>query len=239
MPAPHLHIIHPREDRLPGIGAWLASLITRMKSSADWDGCQVHPYTLDQQATINLPTVADQIERSLGPVLLIQKFQHKLGDQLTNRIGHRAVVQAVVVYDPDTLWNACEAVRKAYEAGEPLTSVRHVIAFLIVRKLERGKYWGGGSLNKSFLWADDLPKGGFPKDLATDREIIDVAAALVREGILTCKKSQGKSKYALGGKAVIEQIIASREFPSSKSLTKFFGRSPRLSSASLMDFNDG
>ena len=239
MPVPHLHIIHPREDRLPGITAWLASLSKRLKSSADWDGCQVHTHPLDQQASFNMPTVADHVERSLGPVLLIEKFQRKLRDQLVNRIGHRAVVQAVAVYDSDTLWEACDAVRKAYNAGEPLTGVREVIAFLIIAKLERGKYWGGGSLNKAFLWANDLPKGGFPKDIATDREIIDVAAALVREGILTSKKSKAKSKYALGDKAVIKQIVNSKQFPDSASLRKFFDKSPRLSSARLIEYNEG
>ena len=123
----------------------------------------------------------------------------------------------------------------SYEDGEPRIPLREVLAILIIKKLVANDCWGGIAKNKCFMWAHLLPKGGFPKDLADNREILNVAHMLVTYDILSMKKSQGKTKYALGDKAIVESILHSQSFDDFPKLRKFFEKSVHRISGRVRD----
>ncbi len=99
--------------------------------------------------------------------------------------------------------------------------------------------WGGTSLNKNFLKASDLPKGGFPKEVVSDRDVQNVADTLYNAGLLSGKKSQGRMKYALGEKATVQTILDNKHFENVPQLRKYFERSPKQVSARLLSYNEG
>lgn len=69
---------------------------------------------------------------------------------------------------------------------------------------------GGEAKNKAFLWADDLPNGGFPAEFTNRREILDFVHTSVSVEILTTKKSQGEVKYSSGSKSDVQPILDNR-----------------------------
>ena len=91
---------------------------------------------------------------------------------------------------------------------------------------------GWRALKKTFLWASDLPRGGFPKEFCTDRDIQEVANVLYNANLLTRKKSRSELKYALGAKSIIQPILDSKSFPdellnlAATTLTGVRGRCP-------------
>lgn len=235
MPIPHLYILHPAESRLPGITARLASAQDRVRNSAAWDDCSISTFEYDPQAGFNVPTVSDFVLRNPGPVLLIQKVQHRLRTRLEELLKSRVVVYCAEIACDDDLWAILEEAREAHEDGQPRVPLREVIAYLILRKLESQGKWGGEAKNKAFLWSDDLARGGFPKDLCDAREIMNVAQELAKADILSFKKSEGKSKYALGEKGIVQPILDSHSFTSQPSLKKFFERNSKRVNCRILD----
>lgn len=239
MPLPHLHIMHPLAGSLPSIEQWIAELQQTLRGDPGWDGCEFHRHTYNNQAAFDVPTVLDLINRSPGPVVMLQSVQYRLFLRLRDKLERRASVYLFGASCVEDIWQSCEAARTAYEAGEPLIQHRELVAYLILRKLEKLEKWGGKAKNKDFLWAADLPKGGFPKDYVNVRDVNDVAAQLLRVGILDSKISDGKKKYALGEKSIVQKILDARSFESVSELRKFFSGSQRLVSIRLMDYNSG
>lgn len=236
MPLPWLYILHPQERYLPGITKWLTEVDARVKADPSWDGCVIKPLEYDDQAGFYVPTVVGLVKRRPGPVILIQKVRRSLRERLEAILRRSARVLCVPVSNTDDLWMVFQEARQSYEDGEPRISRREVVAYLIVRKLAALHKWGGKSSNKAFLWSEDLPKGSFPKDIATDREIIDIANMLAREGVLVTKQSQGKPKYGLADKSVVQPILDTRSFASCRRLKKFFEKDPIRVSSRRLDF---
>lgn len=238
MPMPHLHILHPPECRFPGITQWIAEVEQILRRDEKWEGCVFRRAVYDEQARFNVPTQVDLVRRSPGPVILVQKVQGATREQFERILQRRVSTYCITPTCAEDIWQACETARQAYEDGEPRVPLREVIAFLILRKLERQGKWGGESLNKSFLWSENLPKGGFPKDLVCPSEVLDVAEQLARLGILNVKKSQGQRKYALGPKSVVQPILDAKSFEIQPCIRKFFERNPKRVMASLLDYNE-
>jgi hypothetical protein len=238
MSLPNLHIIHPREQRLPGITAWIAEVERLIKDYADWDDCQIRRAEYTEQAGFDVPTQVDIVRRAPGPVILIQNVQARIRQRFESFLRGRVVVYCFSIYGAEDLWQAMEVARKEYEDGEPRIPLREIIAYLILRKLERQGKWGGTSLNKAFLWSEDLPKGGFPKDLVERRAVFDVASELERHGILQTKKSSGQKKYALGPKAVVQPILDAKAFENRPKLREFFERDGIRQPSRLLNYND-
>jgi len=92
MPLPHLHILHPLESRLPGIGQWLAEVAAILREDPSWDRCVIRTATYDAQAGFNVPTQADLIRRSPGAVILIQPVQASLRKKLEVQIARASCV---------------------------------------------------------------------------------------------------------------------------------------------------
>jgi|GEM_PF-3537225 len=238
MPLPHLHIFHPLEERLPGITIWLAAVQSLLQSDANWDGCEFHRTIYNSQASFEFSTAFEKINKNLGPVILIQKVRRIDYTRLHGAVSRKASVFQISCSCEEDILQVCEDAREAYERGEPLVPNRELVAYLIIRKLIKQDKWGGTSLNKSFLWSDDLPKGGFPKDYCDKRLIMDTAEALRQNGILTTKESENQRKYALASKEIIEPILDSKSFTSQPSMEKFFRKSKALVPATLLDYNE-
>ncbi len=207
------------------------------KADVNWDKCKTRLAQYDENAAFDVPTQFDLVRRAPGPVIFIQNVQAKLRARLEAMLRRKAIVYVIALRTADELWAVCETARQAYDDGEPRIPQRELIAYLIVRKLERQDKWGGTSLNKAFLWSENLPKGGFPKDIG-NREIFDVAAELDRYGIVTSKVSNGHKKFALGPKRVVQPILDTKSFASVPAIHPFFQRGACLVTARLLDYND-
>ncbi|HUY93033.1 MAG TPA: hypothetical protein VMV10_30165 [Pirellulales bacterium] len=239
MPLPHLHIMHPSASSLHCVEQWIAELEQALRSDPGWDGCVFHRHTYNSQAAFDVPTVLDLVRRSPGPVIMLQRVQHRLFQRLHGALRRCSSVYLLNALCVEDLWQSCEAARIAYDAGEPLIPHRELVAYLVLRKLERLGKWGGKAKNKDFLWAADLANGGFPKDCVNARDVNDVACQLLRVGLLDSKTSNGKRKYALGEKSTVKRIFDTRSLESVGELHKFFANSRCLVSVRLMDYNVG
>lgn len=234
MPLPRLYILHPPESRLPGVTAWLATAEARAGTLVEWNGCKFVREVYRDDASFNVPTVYGKIKAEPGPVILIQKVQFKCRDGLQKMVERIAQVTVAEVWNVENLWAIMEAAHLGYMEGHPLIPVRELLAYRIVRKLAAQDKWGGEAKNKAFLWEEDLPNGGFPAEFSEKREILNVANRLASVGILTTKTSQGKTKYALGEKSIVQPILDAQSFTGFLELRKFFERDTRrVSSRSL------
>jgi hypothetical protein len=237
VPIPHLHLLHPRESHLPGITEWIAHAQASVSASANWDGSAIHLVEYDDQASFDVPNRSDFVRRNAGPVILVKNVQHRRRNQLEAIVGTTIRVYCLPILSAQELWAAFEMARAEYEDGEPRRPLRELIAYLIIRKLALQDKWGGCSQNKAFLWGSDLPKGGFPKDLVASRAVMDVAAELERCGVLVTKTSEGKRKFALGEKSIVQPILDSKCFTNFPALRTFFERDGVMVSARSFNFN--
>jgi hypothetical protein len=238
MPLPHLHVFHPAIRVAPHLPEWLGSVEGLLRADATWDGCTFHRLVFDEQAAFDVPTAVDFVNRSRGPVIVIQKVQARLLDRFRSMVQRRVSIYPLSPSCAEDIWQACESARQAFEDGDPRISLRELIAYLIIRKLERQGKWGGTALNKNFLGADDLPKGGFPKECSNTREILQVADVLYNASVLSGKLGDGQTKYALGPVQIVQPILDSRAFEGIRSLQNYFSRDRIFVSADLLDYND-
>lgn len=238
MPLSHLHFFHPSIRIAPHLPEWLAAVRDDLRATAEWRDCEFHLRSYDDQCAFDVPTAVDHVNRHLGPVVVIRKVQAALLDRFRRNVQRRVSIYVLEPLNSGDLRRACETARVAFENGEPHLSTRELIAYLTIRKLERLGKWGGTALNKNFLWAEDIPNGGFPKVLCDTRKILEVADALFNAGLLTRKKSEGKWKYALGPKATVQPILESRGFAICPLMEKFFSKDNAFESAMLLDYKE-
>ncbi|HEV2970233.1 MAG TPA: hypothetical protein VGY55_09600 [Pirellulales bacterium] len=238
MSLPHLHIFHPSESVAGYLVPWLAEVEALMLSDTNWDACVRTRTQYNQQAGFDIGAEVGRVRRSPGPVVFIQKVRSDLLNTFRLRVQREISVYSINATCALDIWRTCEQARAAYEDGEPRIALRELIAYLIVVKLAKMDKWGGTSLNKSFLWASDLPNGGFPKGLCSNRDILQVADALLGAGVLTRKKSQHQTKYALGDKKTVQKILDSKTFGDNPILQNYFGRDHTLVSARLLGYNE-
>ncbi len=158
-------------------------------------------------------------------MIFIQKVRLGLYTRFRDILRREVSVYTIEPTCPGDIRAVCEEARVAYEDGQPRIPSRELIAYLILAKLARQDKWGGTALNKNFLWAFLLPKGGFPKGIASDRDVHEVADALYNTGLLVRKMSEGQTKYALADKAIIQPILDNKHFQNIPNLRKFFDRS--------------
>ena len=110
------------------------------------------------------------------------------------------MVCVVVPVDSTDLFAEATAARQLHLAGEPVLPRKFAVAILLLRKLRRGKYWGGNH-NKNYLWVDDLAKGRGVDEQFSD-VVAEVANLMYLHGFLIAKyggaggHSKGQ-KYAL------------------------------------------
>lgn len=226
MPLPCIYVYHPPEA-LPGYAylvQWLAELMQQMRADAKWDGCEVISVRLNNQLGFNVATEVRRIKNNPGPAVFIHKVQRKLFHSLSDKLQRDVkLYSAEMATCASDVFRKCEEALAEYEGGEPRMAKREFVAFLLIAKLARGDYWAGSAKNKAYLNSDDLPNGGFPKDVSKG-EVFDAADALFNAGLLRKKPSGGKPKYGLSKKAVIQPILDERSFAGNQKIEKWCQR---------------
>ncbi|MEX2287963.1 MAG: hypothetical protein WD648_12790 [Planctomycetaceae bacterium] len=239
MPLPHLHLYLPARSIAAYLLEWLADVENALHGDANWDGCQFFREHYNLQAGFDVPTAVGNVRRNPGPVIFVQKVQTRPFNRFRDIVRRDVSVYRIFPSSAEDILAACEQARLAYEDGEPRIPLRELIAYLIIAKLARMDMWGGSALNKNFLWAHDLPHGGFPKDVVDNRSVMEVADHLCNTsvGVLNRKPSENEMKYALGPKSIIDPILELRHFESIPELRKYFERSKTYVSARLLNYN--
>lgn len=192
----HLHIVRPLPLYLPVIDTWVAEVEAVIGVDAAWGGWSLHWILMDRENGFKATDVLARILQNPGPVVIFDSAQRKPLEILRSRLLRRSVVCVVCPSDSTELWASMCDIKGRHESGEPLLPRKLVAAVLLVRKLYRGKYWGG-TRNKNFMWTSDLAKGrGVPEEF---QDIIqEVANDLFLSGLLIRKG--GLPKVALNPK---------------------------------------
>jgi hypothetical protein len=239
MPVPRLYIYHPPET-MAGYGhivVWLAELQNMLDLNPHWDNCQVFRIPLTDQLGFDVASEVRRILTNPGPVIFIHKAQRALYKSLELRVQRLAnVYSAEAATCPADILARCEEARLQFEGGEPRVSKREMIAFLLLAKLVRGGYWGGGAKAKDFLGRDNLANGGFPKDVSKG-EILDAADVLLSAGLLRLKTGDGQPKFGLAVKSIIDPILSNKSFSGHDNLEKWFARGKERVSVRDLDYN--
>tara|TARA_R110002111_G_scaffold177181_2_gene243222 strand:- start:6224 stop:6952 length:729 start_codon:yes stop_codon:yes gene_type:complete len=224
MTIPCIYIYHPPETRsdYAHINHQLAKLDSLMNQNPNWDNCDVITIPLDDQLGFDVANEVRRIKEKPGPIIFIYKYQRKLYTKLSDKLCR--VVNVYSIEKPTceaNILEMCNQAADAHRAGEPRIPKRELIAFCIIAKLARGDYWAGESMNKAFLYKEDLPKGGFPSFISKS-DVFNAADALFNAELLKRKSSNGKLKYGLSNKSTIQPIIDNRSFSGNRKMIKWF-----------------
>jgi hypothetical protein len=177
-----------------------------------------------------------RVVSNLGPVVIAGAVQTPAREHLRERLQNRSVVVvADDVSSPADLWAALEDARRLFDSGEPHLPRKFVAAILLLRKLIRGDYWGGGAKNKAFAWLDNLAKGRGVDDQFADI-IEEVVNDLFSHGLLVKKVSYGGKKYGLNQEAreAIFHAADSLTF-TDEALRRLLMKDKRLVSARMLE----
>ena len=236
MPPPKIFLYHPPFERMPHLPGWFADVETLMRDEAYFDSCEVERIPLNDQLGFDLSNETRRIMENPMPAIFVGKVQKQLFSFLIARTQRKAMLYTLISpTDSADVLSAVEEACKEFDGGEPKIFKRELVAYLVVAKLDRGKFWAGTAKNKEFLWADDIPNGGFPREV-TKGEVKDAVDILHRCGVL--EKKAGKPKYGLGEKGLVQQILDSKSFASvDDRITNWLQRKPARVSAKLLERN--
>lgn len=180
---------------VPGMAACVNGALANVACRPEWAGWTHNLRCYDYSNSLVVNDLASAVVQRNGPVLLLNPVQTPVIGLLRQKIGHLVVVQVVDAYDQPTLVDALCRTKGMHESGEPQLPRKLVAAILLVHKLAKEKKWGG-TRQKNFMWASDLPKGrGFDESFAD--LLPSLISDLLAEGLLQSKTSQRKKKYAL------------------------------------------
>lgn len=196
MPDNCIYLLHPQERFLPGIGAWISEYSDFAATEVAWSGWTLQTISYDDANNFSARGVLSRVADRLGPVVLVEKAQTPAKERLRELLRHRSVVVVTYASDATDILAALDCARERFLSGEPFLPRKFVVAVLILRKLERGDYWGGGAKNKAFAYADELAKGRGVDDQFADVSR-EVANDLYLHDLLVKKPSKSRTKYAL------------------------------------------
>ncbi len=201
-------------------------------SDPDFDGWSVHWIEMDAANGFKALDVLARVTQQPGPVIVFDCAQTKPLEILRSLLLTRSIICVVSPADSTELWASIADAKTKHESGEPFLPRKLIAAVLLVRKLYRGKYWGG-TRNKNFLWIADLAKGrGVSEDF---QDIIaDVANILFLNGVLIHKG--GKPKVALNPerRAEIGEIRLEGRF-SNDGLEQVLMKDRKMMSSRILD----
>lgn len=230
-----IYVLHPRERFLPSIGEWLAEVAQLLESDPSWAEWKLVTISYDDANTFAVRDLCSRVGQQLGPVVLIEPVQTQSRELTRDRLRNRTIVVVVPASNSTDVWGALAVAKERFESGEPLLPRKFVVAILLLRKLIRGNYWGGGAKNKAFAYLDDLAKGRGVDEKFAD-VIPEVANDLCLKGLLVKKPSQSRKKYGLNptSRAEIFNATESLSF-SDESLHRILMGDRREVSARLLD----
>lgn len=193
-----VYVVHPSDKAFPGISHWIVEVEAVVEGDVAWASFPIRWLPMADDNSFRVTDVLSRVGTQLGAVLLFDVAQAKPRQETRQRLARRTVVKTTSPGDSTQLWKDLCEIRDLFASGQPHLPRRMVATMLIVRKLHRHKYWGGGN-EKNFLWGDEIANGrGVPptfKDVAQD-----VANFLRLKEILIVKyggKGTKGQKYAL------------------------------------------
>lgn len=193
-----IYVVHPSELRFPGIGEWIRDVEGVVANDPQWVAFPLRWIAMRDDYGFRVTDVLSRVGSELGPVLIFGSAQTAPRQEVRQRLARKTVVKVTDPADSTHLWSDLRELRDFFASGEPFLPRRLVAAMLIIRKLHRHKYWGGGH-EKNFIWGAELANGrGVDptfKDIAPE-----IANFLRLKGILVAKYGGGKTKgqkYAL------------------------------------------
>jgi hypothetical protein len=192
-----LYVICQSEMYFPGIESWIADAWLRVLPEEPEHGWTYKLIKADANNTFHPLHAYSLIGQDRGPVLVVGAIKQAPIAVLTSKLMLECVVSHLKAPNgtEHLCTEMCEILRR-HQQGEPYVPLRYAAAVQIFRKLQKHKYWGGEALNKSFIWASDLPKGRGITD-AIAPHVLLVANELATRNLLKTKHSRGDLKYAL------------------------------------------
>jgi len=233
-----VYVICPLQLYQPALPAWVTEAMSTVVDELQLEGWRVQLLHADESNGFNFLDVFSIVAERIGPVLILGKLKSSSIAGLQSKLDRRCtVVVRRDVDDSTDIYDALTTLMNSHAAGDPQLPIRLVAAVQIIRKLKRHGYWGGESLNKNFLWGEDLPKGGMSR--AVQPICREVAAELVQKGLLKSKPSKNRVKFALNGDRVADlDALLRLEIPD-RALEKYLnGGGQTLSARELDDVRD-
>lgn len=226
-----LHIGHPIEPYAIGLRE-----ITIAFAKADFvrlcPGWTSRISEYDSKNSLSARDFCSAVTGQPGPALLLRPIQARTLQEIRARLEGRQIVFPVEAYDAEALTLAVQEIQALHAAGEPLLPLDHVVALLLMRKLDRERMWTGNS--KGYMWRDDLPNGRGVDEKFRPR-VQDVVNILLQNDVLVFKTSNGGKKFALNPlmREEIYEILKTRTFPARLAL--IFSRQAQTASARELD----
>jgi hypothetical protein len=194
---PTLYVICPSESYFPGIEAWIVDAWSMLPAAHQATGWVYDLWRADKNNTFVPLSVYSRIAKNVGPVLILGSIKREPIAVLSTKLMTKCVINHVRdLQHVDGLRESIVRTLDRHANGEPYVPLRLAATLQILWKLQKGDYWGGGSKNKAFIWASDLPKGRGVTDVIAPHSLM-VANELRLKGLLQSKTSQGDLKYAL------------------------------------------
>ena len=191
-----------------------ASLLEQWCTQPTWNPAawEMHVSTYAGDSSLDAKSFASRVLQTQGPVLLLRPVQDRTLTEIQKRVSLRVPIFIEDAGDLSQLGQAIGRALTSFENGEPTVPRDVAVALMLMHKLDANHMWAGNA--KSYMWADDLPKGrGFDEGHASRLGL--VISILLKAQILTRKTSQSASKYALnpGRREDIYAMMRHRRFP--------------------------
>ncbi len=196
---------------MPGVGARVAEVRALIETSELWKGkWSIRVDSYNDQNGFDPQPLAENVRRRPSPVVLLEPVQRHPCARLEKNLEDHSIVLVERADNSIDLLQVLENVRMRHESGEPLIPRRFALAILLLRKLEKRKYWGGR--DKGYMYYDDLVKGR-GVDVSFKDELPAVVGILVARNILEKKPSRHRQKFALKqtSKKEVYDIIERRD----------------------------
>lgn len=202
-----LYLLHPLDLFLPGISESITEIAKLFAADESWSGWTLTPIHYDEQNNFSARDVNARVVSDLGPVVILEPVQTPAKERLRTLLRSRSVVVVSQSIDPTDIWQDLELAKQRFDTGEPFLPRKFVVAILILRKLIKGDYWGGGAKNKAYAYADELAKGRGVDDQYAD-VASEVANVLRLNDLLKSKPGNNRTKYALNSDRRAEILAA-------------------------------
>jgi hypothetical protein len=194
---PTLYVICQSESYFPAVEAWIVDAWSMLPAQHRDAGWAYDLWRADGSNTFPPLILYSKIAKSVGPVLILGSIKREPITVLSTKLMTKCVISHVrELPHPDKVREVIVEILDRHAKGEPYVPLRLAATLQILWKLQKGDYWGGGSKNKAFIWASDLPKGRGVTDVIAPH-VLMVANELHLKDVLQAKTSQGDLKYAL------------------------------------------
>lgn len=204
----NVYVGHPAHSYAGDVASLVDMLVAGPMPAAGWT-VQTRAYV---NAGFDVRDFRSWVLQSPGPVVLLRPVQQRAADDLRDDLKARVPVYVVTHHELASLHAQVATAIADFSRGEPQLPREQVVAFLLMRKLDKEHMWGGNA--KGYMWGDDIRKGrGVDEKFAPN--VPTVLNALLQNELLTFKTSKSSRKYALNQdrREEIYSILRDRRLP--------------------------